>query len=45
MIKKAPNPEAAKAFLAFLLSLKNGLKTLKEMDPPPFIPARVPGGI
>ena len=42
MIKNAPNPEAAKAFLAFLLSPENGLKTLKEMGQPPFIPARVP---
>lgn len=43
MIKNGPNPEAAKAFLAFLLSPENGLKTLKEMGQPPFIPARVPG--
>ncbi|WP_321419185.1 tungstate ABC transporter substrate-binding protein WtpA [uncultured Desulfobacter sp.] len=42
MIKNAPNPEAAKAFLSFLLSPKHGLKTLKEMGQPPFIPARVP---
>ncbi|HKL83136.1 MAG TPA: tungstate ABC transporter substrate-binding protein WtpA [Desulfobacter sp.] len=42
MIKNAPNPEAAKAFLGFLLSPDNGLKTLKEMGQPPFIPARVP---
>jgi len=42
MIKNAPNPEAAKAFMAFLLSPENGLKTLKEMGQPPFIPARVP---
>jgi molybdate/tungstate transport system substrate-binding protein len=42
MIKNAPNPQAAKAFLAFLLSPDHGLKTLKEMGQPPFIPARVP---
>ncbi len=42
MIKDAPNPEAAQAFLAFLLSPDKGLKTLKEMGQPPFIPARVP---
>jgi molybdate/tungstate transport system substrate-binding protein len=42
MIKNAPNPQAAKAFLAFLLSPDHGLKTLKEMGQPPFIPSRVP---
>ncbi len=42
MIKNAPNPEAAEAFLAFLLSPDSGLKTLKDMGQPPFIPARVP---
>lgn len=42
MIKDAPNPEAAKAFLAFLLSADHGLKTLKDMGQPPFIPGRVP---
>nr|WP_321401082.1 tungstate ABC transporter substrate-binding protein WtpA [uncultured Desulfobacter sp.] len=42
MIKNAPNPEAAEAFLAFLLSPENGLKILKEMGQPPFIPTWVP---
>ncbi|WDP89493.1 MAG: tungstate ABC transporter substrate-binding protein WtpA [Desulfobacter sp.] len=42
LIKNSPNPEAAKAFLAFLLSPENGLKTLDSMGQPPFIPARVP---
>jgi molybdate/tungstate transport system substrate-binding protein len=42
MIKNAPNPEAAKAFLKFLLSPDKGLKILKEMGQPPFIPCRVP---
>lgn len=42
MIKDAPNPEAAKLFLAFLLSPDHGLKTLKIMGQPPFIPCRVP---
>ena len=42
MIKNAPNPEAAEAFLAFLLSPDHGLKTLKEMGQPPFIPTWVP---
>ncbi len=42
MIKDAPNPELAKAFLSFLLSPEHGLKTLKEMGQPPFIPCRLP---
>ncbi len=42
MIKDAPNPEAAKAFLAYLLSPDHGLKVLQEMGQPPFIPCRVP---
>jgi len=42
LIKDAPNPEAAKAFLSFLLSPESGLKTLKEMGQPPFIPCRLP---
>lgn len=42
LVKNAPNPEAAKAFLAFLLSADHGLKTLEEMGQPPFLPAWVP---
>lgn len=42
LIKNCPNPEAAKAFLAFLLSPENGLSTLEKMGQPPFVPARVP---
>lgn len=42
MIKNAPNPEAAKAFLNFLLSSDHGLKILGEMGQPPFIPCWVP---
>ncbi len=42
MLKDAPNPEAAKAFLSFLLSSEHGLKILNEMGQPPFIPCRVP---
>jgi len=41
MIKNAPNPEAAKAFLNFLLSPDHGLKILDEMGQPPFIPCWV----
>lgn len=42
MIKDAPNPEAAIAFLSYLLSPDHGLKILQEMGQPPFIPCRVP---
>ena len=42
MIKNTLNPEAAKAFLAFLLAPEHGLKILKDMGQPPFIPPRVP---
>lgn len=42
LVKNAPNPEAAEAFLAFLLSADHGLLTLKQMGQPPFVPARVP---
>jgi molybdate/tungstate transport system substrate-binding protein len=42
LIKNAPNREAALAFLQYLLSPEGGLKVLKEMGQPPFIPVRVP---
>jgi len=42
MIKEAPNREAAMAFLEYMLDPKGGLKILKEMGQPPFIPCRVP---
>lgn len=42
LIKNAPNREAALAFLQYLLSPEGGLKVLKEMGQPPFIPSRVP---
>ena len=42
LIKDAPNPDAAKLFLKFLLSPDHGLKTLESMGQPPFIPCRVP---
>jgi molybdate/tungstate transport system substrate-binding protein len=42
LIKDAPNPEAARAFMVFLLSADHGLKTLQRMGQPPFIPCRVP---
>jgi molybdate/tungstate transport system substrate-binding protein len=42
LIDDAPNPDAAIAFLQYLLDPRGGLKTLKEMGQPPFVPARVP---
>ena len=42
MIKNAPNPEAAVAFLQFVLSEDHGLKTLEGMGQPPMEPAAVP---
>jgi len=42
LIKNAPNPEAAVAFLEYMLSPDGGLKILKDMGQPPFIPCRVP---
>jgi len=42
LIKTAPNREAAIAFLTYMLDPKGGLKVLKEMGQPPFIPCRVP---
>lgn len=41
MIKDGPNPEAATAFLDYLLNPEKGLKILAEMGQPPFIPCRV----
>jgi molybdate/tungstate transport system substrate-binding protein len=41
LIKNAPNREAAIAFLKYLLDPEGGLKILKEMGQPPFIPCRV----
>jgi molybdate/tungstate transport system substrate-binding protein len=42
LIKDAPNPEAAVAFLEYVLDPEGGLKILKEMGQPPFVPCRVP---
>ncbi len=41
LITEAPNPEGAVSFLAYLLNPDQGLKILKEMGQPPFVPARV----
>ncbi|MBN2418215.1 MAG: tungstate ABC transporter substrate-binding protein WtpA [Deltaproteobacteria bacterium] len=42
MIKDAPNKEAAEAFLKYMLDPEGGLKILKDMGQPPFVPCRVP---
>ena len=42
LIKNAPNREAAIAFLAYMLDPNGGLKILKDMGQPPFVPCRVP---
>jgi len=42
LIKNAPNPEAAIAFLKFMLSPDGGLKILKDQGQPPFVPCIVP---
>ncbi|MFO7599535.1 MAG: tungstate ABC transporter substrate-binding protein WtpA [Candidatus Desulfacyla sp.] len=42
LIKNAPNKEAAIAFLIYMLNPQGGLKVLKEMGQPPFVPCRVP---
>lgn len=42
LIKDAPNPEAAVAFLDFLMDPEGGLKVLEDMGQPPFVPCRVP---
>jgi len=40
MIDKAQNKEAAEAFLAYMFDPEGGLKVLKEMGQPPFVPVR-----
>ena len=42
IIKDAPNLEGAVAFMAYVLSPDGGLKILKDMGQPPFVPCRVP---
>ena len=41
LINDAPKREAAIAFLQYLLDPQGGLKILKEMGQPPFVPGRV----
>jgi molybdate/tungstate transport system substrate-binding protein len=42
MIKNSPNTKEAEAFLQYMLDPQGGLKVLKEMGQPPFVPCRVP---
>jgi molybdate/tungstate transport system substrate-binding protein len=42
LIKNAPNREGAVMFLTYLLAPQGGLKVLKQMGQPPFVPCRVP---
>ncbi len=42
LLEKAPNREAAKAFLAYLLDPNGGLRILAEQGQPPFRPPWVP---
>ena len=42
LIKDAPNRDAAVAFLSYMLDPSGGLKVLKDMGQPPFVPCRVP---
>jgi len=41
LLKNAPNREAAIAVLKYILSPEKGLKILREMGQPPFMPCRV----
>ena len=40
-VKNAPNPDGATRFLEYMLAVDGGLKVLKEMGQPPFVPCRV----
>jgi molybdate/tungstate transport system substrate-binding protein len=42
LMENAPNPEAAEAFLVYLLDPQGGLSILAKHGQPPFIPAWVP---
>lgn len=42
LLDKAANKEAAEAFMVYLLDPEEGMKILKSMGQPPFVPARVP---
>lgn len=40
-VKEAPNPKGAVLFLQYLLDPEGGLRILKQMGQPPFVPARI----
>ena len=42
IVKSAPNPDLAVAFLQYMMSPDGGLKILEESGQPPFIPCWVP---
>jgi molybdate/tungstate transport system substrate-binding protein len=42
ILKDAPNREAAETFMKYMLDPNGGLRILKNMGQPPFVPARVP---
>lgn len=42
LIKTTPNRSAAIAFLTYMLDPQGGLKVLRDMGQPPFVPCRVP---
>ncbi len=42
LIKDAPNRNGAIAFLQYMLNPQGGLRVLREMGQPPFVPCRVP---
>ncbi|ACL05770.1 Putative sulfate ABC transporter, periplasmic sulfate-binding protein [Desulfatibacillum aliphaticivorans] len=42
LIKDSQNPEAATAFMEYLMDPEGGLKILQDMGQPPFVPCRVP---
>ena len=43
-LKDAPNKAAATAFMDYMLSPEGGMKILKDMGQPPFVPAIIPDG-
>ena len=42
LVKNAPNRDGAVQFMTYLLSPEGGLKVLRQMGQPPFVPCRVP---
>ena len=44
LLDDAPNPEAAMAFMEYMLSPEGGLAVLEDVGQPPFIPCRISAG-